>query len=143
MIKIHNESTNADALVPVSVVEEGSTFAKIAGGSNHFVALKANGEVWTWGNNNCGQLGLGTTTNQLKPTKTEIYTKGDASKIQAIDVAAGNSYTVVLKADGTVWTSGYNYYGQLGNGTRENNQNFVQVKLNENEYEKIIKTLFK
>lgn len=32
-------------------------------------------------------------------------------------VAAGNNFTVALKADGTVWTWGTNYHGQLGNGT--------------------------
>ena len=32
-------------------------------------------------------------------------------------VAAGFSHSVVLNSDGTVMTWGYNYYGQLGDGT--------------------------
>ena len=34
-----------------------------------------------------------------------------------VEVAAGNSYSAVLKSDGTVWMWGYNNRGQLGNGT--------------------------
>ena len=49
-----------------------------------------------------------------------------------IDIAAGNDHTLVLKADGTVWATGLNNYGQLGNGTTENTNTFQQVKLNEN-----------
>ena len=35
-------------------------------------------------------------------------------------VAAGYDHTVALKSDGTVMTWGYNYYGQLGDGTTAN-----------------------
>ena len=33
------------------------------------------------------------------------------------DISAGYQHSVAMKADGTVWTWGYNYYGQLGNGS--------------------------
>jgi Regulator of chromosome condensation (RCC1) repeat len=33
----------------------------IAAGQNHSLALKSNGEVWAWGDNSLGQLGIGTT----------------------------------------------------------------------------------
>ncbi len=32
-------------------------------------------------------------------------------------IAAGSSHTIALRVDGTVWAWGYNYYGQLGDGT--------------------------
>ena len=34
---------------------------------------------------------------------------------------------MVLKTDGTVWATGYNGYGQLGDGTTSSKSNFVQV----------------
>ena len=34
-----------------------------------------------------------------------------------LEIKAGNSYSAVLKSDGTVWMWGYNNRGQLGNGT--------------------------
>ena len=34
-----------------------------------------------------------------------------------VAIAAGGTHSLALKSDGTVWAWGYNYYGQLGNGT--------------------------
>lgn len=36
----------------------------------------------------------------------------------AVSIAAGLYHSVALKADGTVWTWGRNYYGELGDGSR-------------------------
>lgn len=46
----------------------------------------------------------------------------------AIDVQAGNNHTVVLMSNGTVWACGNNQYGQLGDGTTENRNNYVQMQ---------------
>jgi len=46
----------------------------------------------------------------------------------------GNGFSVILKEDGTVWTTGLNNLGQLGNGTKVNSYLPVQVKTNENTY---------
>jgi len=67
-------------MVKVVVADrEGITTPKVEGGNNHFVALKADGTVWTWGLNNNGQLGLGDKSNRWEPTDTGIT--------DAIDVA--------------------------------------------------------
>jgi len=44
-----------------------------------------------------------------------------------IAIAAGATHTVALKSDGTVWTWGYNTYGQLGDGTTTHRHTPVQV----------------
>lgn len=43
-------------------------------------------------------------------------------------LAGGEDHSVAVKSDGTVWASGINNYGQLGNGTTTNSTSPVQVK---------------
>jgi alpha-tubulin suppressor-like RCC1 family protein len=81
----------------------------IAAGESHVLALKDDGTVWTWGNNNYGQLGDGTTGDSNAPKQV-------SGMNNVKSVAAGLFYSVALKNDGTVWTWGYNRYGQLGSG---------------------------
>ena len=42
-------------------------------------------------------------------------------------IAAGNEHSMALKSDGTVWTWGWNYHGQLGDGT--NMDKYTPVKV--------------
>ena len=48
-----------------------------------------------------------------------------ADDVQA--VAAGERHSLVLKTDGTVWATGWNEFGQLGDGSNANKEKFVQV----------------
>ena len=48
--------------------------------------------------------------------KLNVVPKGD-SYIAYPEVRAGTAHAVALKADGTVWSWGYNNYGQLGNNS--------------------------
>ena len=34
-------------------------------------------------------------------------------------ISAGGHHSLILKTDGTVWATGQNNYGQLGNGSAE------------------------
>ena len=50
-------------------------------------------------------------------------------------VVQGGEFTGVLKSDGTVWMTGRNDNGVLGNGTRGvHSSKFVKVKIDENTY---------
>ena len=56
----------------------------------------------------------------------------DDSKIDFSEVAqieCGNEFTYVLKTDGTVWSCGDNYYGQLGLGDETTRTLFTQVNI--------------
>ncbi|MGJ7045422.1 S-layer homology domain-containing protein [Thermoanaerobacterium thermosulfurigenes] len=114
--------TTVDSSTPLQV--KGLSGVKaIAAGYWYTVALKNDGTVWTWGANDCGQLGNGTTDKD--PHSTPVQVKG-LSGIVAI--VAGDGHTVALKNDGTVWTWGWNFCGQLGNGTTADSSTPVQVK---------------
>jgi alpha-tubulin suppressor-like RCC1 family protein len=103
----------------VSVAAGGSpSYDDAAGG--HSMALKSDGTVWTWGENNSGQLGDGTTIDRGTPTQVSALT--DVTRI-----TAGQHVSYALRSDGTLWAWGANDYGQLGNGTTTDSPIPVQV----------------
>ncbi len=107
---------------PVPIQVNGLTdVTAIAAGYGHTIALKADGTVWTWGANGSGQLGEG---RKVIHSTTPIQVTG-LTDVTAI--AAGHSHTIALKTDGTVWAWGYNYNGQLGEGTTTFSYTPVQV----------------
>ena len=71
-------------------------------------------EVWTFGQNSYGELVQGDTVTRKVPCRV---TAVDEKSI--VRVAAGNEHTVLLTADGTVYTAGYNDNGQCGQGSTE------------------------
>jgi len=73
------------------------------------LALRSDGTVRAWGDNRFGQLGNGNTTAQTSPVAVAGLTGGTV-----VAIAAGDSHSVALKSDGTVWTWGSNFYGELG-----------------------------
>lgn len=78
--------------------------------SRYYLMLKDDGSVWTWGNNDYGTLGDGTTDSREVPTRVETL-----SNIVALE--AGRDSCFALDEDGAVWAWGSNEYGQLGLGT--------------------------
>jgi alpha-tubulin suppressor-like RCC1 family protein/CRP-like cAMP-binding protein len=74
------------------------------------LALKANGTVWAWGNNEFGQLGRGVVGGKSAvPKQVE-----DLTGVKAL--TAGGGYVVALKSDDSVVAFGMNTFGQLGIG---------------------------
>ena len=120
IIATHTITHKSTAIFVQVVPTEKTTVPKVEIGDTHSAALKADGTVWTWGNNSDGQLGIGDNVSKTYPIKVmEIE--------NAIDVSVGYYDTVVVKKDGTVWSWGYNGYGQLGDGTSSNRTSPVQV----------------
>ncbi|MBK5286745.1 MAG: T9SS type A sorting domain-containing protein [Bacteroidia bacterium] len=83
---------------------------KIATGSNYSIALKSDGTVWTWGNNNVMQLGDSITVWRIDPTIIP-------SLSGITSIVAGFTHGIALKNNGTVWAWGWNHVGELGDGT--------------------------
>ena len=98
--------------IPVAVTSL-SGVKRIAQGGQLAVALRSDGSVWTWGSNTSGQLGDGTTTGRAYPGRVQ----GALATSNLVDVAAGTSFALALRDDGTVWAWGSNDNGQLGDGS--------------------------
>ena len=93
-------------------------------GFNHTFILENDGTLWSTGYNNCGQLGLGDTTD--RNTFTQITTNADDIK----EIYCGLDHTIILKNDGTLWGCGNNQFGQLGLGDTTNRSTFTQITTN-------------
>lgn len=68
------------------------------------------GQLWAWGSNAYGMLGVGTKSEIRKPTSILDMT-------DVIKVVPNGFTTYAIRANGTVWAWGSNYSGQLGDGT--------------------------
>ena len=90
--------------------EDGSS-AVVTGGIDFSVALNSQGEVYTWGNNDRGQLGLGEGTSYRTYNPEKI-----TSLTNVKEVVAGKEFAVAVTNTGDVYTWGANDYGQLGVG---------------------------
>ena len=77
--------------------------------------------LWGWGYNYSGQLGDGTNSTRSSPVQTV------AGGTNWKQVACGGDHTGIIKTDGTLWTFGYNYSGQLGDNTTDNKSSPVQT----------------
>jgi alpha-tubulin suppressor-like RCC1 family protein len=111
----HGDRTNqktpkkVEALADVKIVKVGC-------GRNFVVALDEKGDLYSWGSNDNGQLGLGTTDRiRQTPSKIRVLSK-------VVEIQAGDFHAIALTADGKVYTWGAGGDGQLGHGNT-NNQN--------------------
>ena len=109
--------------VPVQVLgPSGSGYldniVAVMGGEQHNVALKNDGTVWVWGDNNEDQLGNGGGTLSTTP----IPLNGLSSVVM---LASRGYHSVAVKSDGTVWDWGSDFYGALGNGLSIQNPTYT------------------
>lgn len=105
------DGTTTWRLEPRLVVGLTDGAVSVQGGVSHTCALLPAGEVWCWGENSDGQLGNGT----LVDSATPVAVSGLPPGVKAI--AIGNMHSCALLADGGVRCWGYNFNGQLGDGT--------------------------
>jgi alpha-tubulin suppressor-like RCC1 family protein len=127
--------TYANAAFPTSFASE--TIVKHVSSNYSNMVLTATGEVWVWGRNNTGQLGLGTTGTQNIPaplqffidntiTITDIlFSRGSQEATTALDQIS--SY--FLDSNGNIYGCGDNGSGQLGLGDTTQRQTPVQIAI--------------
>ena len=95
-------------------------------GEYHSVFLRGDGTVWTVGKNDTGQLGDGSTLDKSDPVQV---VDGSGNPFRGVaEISAGRSYTLFLLDDTTVFGTGQNNYGQLGDGTTTQRNHPVLVE---------------
>uniref|UniRef100_A0A8C5UM04 Uncharacterized protein n=1 Tax=Malurus cyaneus samueli TaxID=2593467 RepID=A0A8C5UM04_9PASS len=96
---------------------------QIACGDQHAMALSRGGELFTWGQNTHGQLGVGSQkTLTPKPQLVERL-KG----IPLAQIAAGGAHSTTVSLSGAVYSWGKNSFGQLGLGDTKGKTTQTQI----------------
>jgi len=97
-----------------SPVQEASGNTAWTDTARHYqggIAIKSDGTLWGWGTNSFGQLGTNDTDEYSSPVQ-EVSSSTDWSSCAT---KKGGKYTqAAIKTDGTLWSWGYNGFGQLG-----------------------------
>ncbi|KZV38592.1 hypothetical protein F511_09343 [Dorcoceras hygrometricum] len=109
----HGDSSDFFSPQPIKALH-GLQIKQIACGDSHCLAVTMEGEVRSWGRNQNGQLGLGTTEDSLSPQRIEAF-----QGIRVKMVAAGAEHTAAVTEDGELYGWGWGRYGNLGLGDRD------------------------
>jgi alpha-tubulin suppressor-like RCC1 family protein len=115
------DNTTSTRSSPVSVVGTFTDWTQVSAGSLHSLALRADGTLWAWGSNTNGRLGDNSITSRSSPVSV---VGGFTDWIQ---VNAGNSHNIALRANGTAWAWGSNANGRLGDNTTTSRSSPVSV----------------
>jgi len=117
---------------------DGKTIIQIAAGGYHNCALDIAGQVYCWGANNYGQLGVNTNTgpevcsNSIPCSRTPVAvdtTSGTGAMNGKFitQITAGNVHTCALDTVGQVYCWGYNNAGLLGDNSASSRNTPVAV----------------
>ena len=91
-------------------VDISASVAHISAGYAHSLAITVEGEVYAFGRNDDGQLGLGHTSDTPAPQSVEL-----SSEDSITDISAGHKHSLFI-AGGEAYSCGYGIYGRLGHG---------------------------
>jgi len=108
-------TTNSPGAVTTSGVLSGKRVVAVSAGGTFAAVLTSDGRVYTWGGNNQGQLGDGTTSTSNVPLA--VSGTGLPGGKTIANIFCGNQVVYALASDGTLYAWGNNLEGALGIGS--------------------------
>ncbi|MCX8686567.1 InlB B-repeat-containing protein [Bifidobacterium sp. B4142] len=125
------DGTTTSRSTPVKVgkpagAPDGFTWKQVSLGDQHSAAIGSDGQLYTWGWNQYGQLGDGTTTSRSTPVKVG-KPQGAPDGFAWKQASLGDQHSAAIGSDGNLYTWGYNFNGQLGDGTTTSRSTPVQI----------------
>ena len=109
---------------------KGRFVDSISCGYNFSMAITQQGQLFSWGDDTTGQLGLGPKAGrQAAPKLVSLHrTSDDAASTFVVGAAGGWGHTCVVTSGGVVWAWGFGGRGQLGLGDLETRSSPSMVK---------------
>ncbi|KAH7638251.1 hypothetical protein HUG17_9357 [Dermatophagoides farinae] len=111
-------------------------------GFDHTLSITYKGEIYSWGDNNCGQLGLGDGRDRFgniqlglgdgrnrNTTRPVAFPNADLATFQIKDIVAGHQYSLFLFKNGLLWGCGSNSHGELGLGDFNNRSKLTKIPI--------------
>ena len=117
-----NDQESVDQSSPIQI--PGTTWKAAYGGRNLVLASKTDGTIWNWGSNPEG--GLGQNNNSQYSSPKQVGTDTTWVGTYAM-IACGEGGQAAIKTDGTLWTWGQNYRGELGINNNSHTSSPIQL----------------
>ena len=128
--QLGNNST-AQSKIPTAITMSGElsglTIKSISVGDSHTCAITSNNQAYCWGLNTNGQLGNGSTTQNLTPVA--VTRTGSLSGLTLRQISTGNSHTCAIASNNQIYCWGNNASGQLGNNSTAQSTSPVAVDI--------------
>lgn len=96
---------------------DGEEVSAVCLGASHSAALTTGGDVFVWGHNNCGQLGLAHLETRRQPKLVPFFEQDPSLHVHQI--ASGENHAAALTTEGRVYCWGHVDAGKLGIGVDE------------------------
>eukprot|EP01084_Bolivina_argentea_P271705 462393_1 len=113
-------SINIDKGIWTTFTElENKNICAIECGEYHSLFLESNGQLWAYGSNEFGQLGVDNNNSRRDGSPVEIKWFQE-NKIKIKDIKCGRHHNLVIDDNDNIYSFGGNYNGQCGVGTHDN-----------------------
>jgi alpha-tubulin suppressor-like RCC1 family protein len=108
---ILGDNTSVTKSTPVTTFAGGTNWRQVSTAQYHAAAIKTDGTLWCWGQNQYSQIGINATGSRSTPVTT--FAGGTNWK----QVSCGAGHIAATKTDGTLWLWGRNSFGGIGDST--------------------------
>ena len=126
------DGTKSNSNMPIKIDMGETKFKEIVAGDYYSLALDENGNIWSWGRNDEGQLGDGTKNNSNMPIKI------DMGETKFKEIMAGSYHSLAIDEFGNIWSWGRNDVGQLGNGSMNEQLTLIKIDMGETKFREIM-----
>lgn len=118
------DNTSSGKSIPTQNIG-GSNWILVRNSDRISAGIKSDGTLWTWGSNTYGGLGDNTLTDKSSPVQT--VSGGTDWKTMHTGGSTLEGFCIAIKTNGTLWTWGNNFSGQLGDNSTTNRSSPVQT----------------